>query len=66
MIPAIGLIVGFYVFTRMAQILVNAQKESPAVVVCAVITALMTLIAIAVLLMSSEQIRQALPPELRG
>lgn len=66
MIPALALIVAAYVETRMLQIVLKEPKEPPAVVFAAAITMILTLLCAVAIMVTSEQVRQALPPELRG
>ena len=61
MIPAIGLMIAAYIFTRMLQIIIDKGKETNIIVaLCAIITILITLYAAYVLISSGADIASKL------
>lgn len=61
MIPAIGLMIAAYIFTRMLQIIIDKAKETNIVVMlCAVITIIVTLYAAYVLITKGTEIASGL------
>lgn len=66
MIPVIGIMIALYIITRMLQVVVQQNpKAHSAVALSALVTLIAALIGIAILILQSEEVRKALPPELR-